>query len=84
MLKREIMQKNRFGGVFPNEEVFREIYGECIENQQQASKDVRDSYSRMNDEFENYLNAVQEDMFRYAYQSGYEAAVLAFGKGGAA
>jgi hypothetical protein len=34
--------------------------------------------------FEEYLNATQEDMFRYAYQCGYKAAVIAFGKGGAA
>lgn len=34
--------------------------------------------------FEEYLNGTQGDMFRYAYQCGYEAATTAFTKGGVA
>lgn len=45
---------------------------------------MRSSYNGMNGVFDEYLSAVQEDMFRYAYQCGYEAAVAAFVKGGAA
>ena len=84
MRKTEIEAVNQFGGVFPNEETFQRIYEEGLENQPQASEAVRSSYNRMNGVFNEYLSAVQEDMFRYAYQCGYEAAVAAFVKGGAA
>ncbi len=84
MRKSDIEAVNQFGGVFPNEEKFQRIYEECLENQPQASETVRSSYKRMGGLFDEYLCAVQEDMFRYAYQCGYEAAVAAFAKGGAA
>lgn len=84
MRKTEIMQKKKLGGVFPNEEVFEEIYSECTENQPQASEAVRRNYRGMVEAFEEYLNATQEDMFRYAYQCGFEAGLEAFKKGGAA
>ena len=84
MRKSGINAVKQLGGVFPNEEVFQEIYSECIEDQSQASEAVRSSYRGMIEAFEEYMNATQEDMFRYAYQCGYKAAVIAFGKGGAA
>ncbi|MDE7185611.1 MAG: hypothetical protein K2O40_14375 [Lachnospiraceae bacterium] len=84
MRKTETMQKKQLGGVFPNKEVFEKIYSECVENQPQASEAVRCNYKEMIEAFEEYLNATQEDMFRYAYQCGYEAAITAFTKGGAA
>ena len=84
MRKMEIKAVNQLGGVFPNEETFEEFYSECIENQPQASEAVRRNYRGLLKAFEEYLNAAQEDMFRYAYQCGFEAAVEAFGKGGAA
>lgn len=45
---------------------------------------VMDSYHEMKNAFDEYLGVAQEHMFRYAYQCGYEAAVAAFEKGGAA
>lgn len=84
MRKSDIKAVNQLGGVFPNEEVFQEIYSECLENQPQASEAVRNSYKGMIEAFDEYLNATQENMFRYAYQCGYKAAVAAFVKGGAA
>ena len=67
------------GGVFSSEEEFQRIYSECLENEPQASETVRNSYQGMHDVFGDYLAAVQEDVFRYAYQCGYKAAL----KGGA-
>lgn len=84
MSKKEVMSTKRLGGVFPNEEIFERIYTECIENQPQASEAVRSSYREMVNAFEEYLVAIQKDMFRYAYQCGFEAAIAAFAKGGAA
>ena len=73
------MKKHDIGGVFFTEEEFQRIYEECLENKPQAPETVRNGYDRMNSAFEEYLCAVEEDMFRYAYQCGYEAAL----KGGA-
>ena len=70
MRKSDIKAVNQLGGVFPNEEVFQEIYSECLENQPQASEAVRNS-SRGRME-------AGEDC------RGYKAAVAAFVKGGAA
>lgn len=38
----------------------------------------------MHDMFEEYLCAIEEHTFRYAYQCGYEAAIAEMKKGGAA
>lgn len=38
----------------------------------------------MENVFNEYLDAIQEDMFRYAYQCGYEAAISQIAKGGVA
>lgn len=84
MSKKEAIPAKQLGGVFPNEKVFEKIYYECLENQPQASEAVRSSYRGMIDAFEEYLNATQEDMFRYAYQCGYKAALAVLVKGGAA
>lgn len=59
--------------IFPDEETFQRIYGECMENEPQASEKIRTGYRKMDEWFELYLCAVQEEMFRYAYQCGYEA-----------
>lgn len=66
--------------IFDCEETFNKIYNECLENAPQASQKTRDAYNELQTWFEEYLCAVQEDTFRYAYQCGYEAAK----KGGAA
>ena len=84
MRKNEIKSVNQLGGVFSNEKTFEEIYSECTENQPQASEAVRRNYRGMIEAFDEYLVAANEHMFRYAYQCGFEAAVEAFGKGGAA
>lgn len=60
--------------IFPNEETFDRIYSECLENQPQATA-IKDSCKHMNTYFEEYLDSVEEWMFRYAYQCGYEAAL---------
>ncbi len=70
--------------LFSDEKTFEKIYEECLENEPQVSEAVRSSYKEMNKAFEEYLSAIQENMFRYAYQCGYEAAVKAILKGGAA
>lgn len=65
---------------FSSEEEFEEIYEKSLENKPMVSCGVQDNYEGMHRMFEDYLASVQEDMFRYAYQCGYEAAL----KGGAA
>lgn len=69
------MRKQEIGGVFPNEEIFDKIYEECLSNAPSAPDKVRDSYSQMHDMFEEYLSAVDEYTFRYAYEFGYKAGV---------
>lgn len=84
MPRNEIKQAKQSGGAFPNEETFQEIYEECLDNQPQASEATRSSYKRMGEIFDQYLCAIQEDVFRYAYQCGYRAAMSEMQKGGAA
>ena len=74
----EVLKINQSGG-FSSEEEFQRIYEECLEDKPQAPETVRNGYDRMNSAFEEYLCTVEEDVFRYAYQCGYEAAL----KGGA-
>lgn len=62
--------------VFPDEETFPKIYSECLERSAPlASETIQSSYHGMNDLFNAYLEAIQEHMFRYAYQCGFEAAL---------
>lgn len=84
MGRKEIQSTKQSGGAFLSEEVFERIYEECLENKPQASDAVKNSYRGMGNMFEEYLCAIQEDMFRYAYQCGYKAAVSEMQKGGAA
>lgn len=65
------MKKN---DCFIDKATFDKIYSEYLENMPQSSQEVRDSYKKMWDCFEEYLSATQEGIFRYAYQCGYEAA----------
>lgn len=77
------MEKLKIGGVFPNEEVFDKIYEECSENAPYVPDAVRESYAKMRNSFEEYLCALEEYMFRYAYEFGYKAGMeAAFGKNG--
>ena len=66
------LSENFRGGVFPNEETFNKIYERYLESQPQASESVRNAYNKMGEWFELYLCYVQEDLFRHAYQCGYE------------
>lgn len=62
--------------IFPDEETFQRIYTECLErNAAPPSETVQDSYRGMSNLFNEYLEAIQEHMFRYAYQCGFEAAL---------
>lgn len=62
-----------FRGVFPNEETFNRIYSECIENAPQATERIKDAYSALHNTFEEYISALEEYEFRYAYECGYAA-----------
>jgi len=83
-MSKVVTSAKQLGEVFPNEETFQRIYEECIEHEPCVTSAVTDSYRDMGDMFNRYLNAIQEHMFRYAYQCGYEAAIAAYKKGGAA
>lgn len=72
--------KNR---VFPDEETFQKIYEECCEREPGTSDAVKSSYKKLSYLFDEYLGAIQEHKFRYAYQCGYEAAMAEVKKGGA-
>ena len=78
------LSENLGGGVFPDEEIFNKIYEKCLEDRPQATEEIRETYGAMHDNFERYLSAIEEWMFRHAYQCGYEAALQHLQKGGAA
>lgn len=67
------LSENSRGGVFPTEEIFNQIYDECLENAPNASERLRKAYSAMHDAFEEYISALEEYEFRYAYECGYAA-----------
>lgn len=57
---------------------YKAIYEEFLaQDEETASQEIRDSYSEMNNEFERYLCAIQEDMFRKAFEFGYVKGVEA-------
>lgn len=62
-------------------EDFKKLYDDFLENDEEAaSEEVRDTYSAMKDEFEEYICAIQEDTFRKAYNFGFERGIAAAGK----
>ena len=71
------MKKQEIGGVFPNEEIFNKIYEECLDKMPTVPKSVSESNSKMEDAIEEYILAVEEYTFRYAYEFGYKAGVEA-------
>jgi len=71
------------GKAFPDEETFRRIYEKSVEAMPYATRAVRNNHRKMERAFDKYLAAIQENMFRYAYQCGYEAGTVAVRKGGA-
>lgn len=70
-------------GGFPNEEIFRRIYGECFKHAPQAPENIEEAYEAMQSALNEYIDAIEEYVFRYSYQWGYEAA-KAERKGGVA
>lgn len=70
------MKNNLTSKIFLTEGAFQKIYNERLEHQPQVSKAVKDSYKNPGYALDEYLNATQEHMFRYAYQCGYEAATV--------
>ncbi len=76
MDKLETRRNGNSINVFPDEETFQKIYGECLEkNIPPACEAVQNNYHDMNESFNAYLESIQEHMFRYAYQCGFEAAL---------
>lgn len=76
MKKSKIVGNGNLINVFPDEETFQRIYSECLEkNAPPASETLQGSYRSMDKLFHAYLEAIQEQMFRYAYQCGFEAAL---------
>lgn len=76
MDKRKTIGIGNPANVFPDEETFQRIYSECLEKSTPpTSEAIQNSYHGMNALFNEYLEAIQEHMFRYAYQCGFEAAM---------
>lgn len=49
------------------------IYSEALENQPMASEAVRESYKKLNYALDEYISALQEDIFAWAYELGRKA-----------
>ncbi|MGI6010176.1 MAG: hypothetical protein ACOX8H_01585 [Ruminococcus sp.] len=49
------------------------IYSEALENQPMASEAVREGYKKLNYALDEYINALQEDIFAWAYELGRKA-----------
>lgn len=45
------------------------IYEENLENEPQASQNVRDGYKQMGESFQEYINAICEDAFCFGYMT---------------
>ncbi len=60
---------------FPDEETFKEIYTDCLDNAPFASDEIFEAHEKMKEWFNVYVAALDECTFRYAYQCGYEAAI---------
>ena len=57
------------------------LYDEFLDERGQASKEVTNSCKAMRKAFDDYLAAIDEDMFRQAFQFGYERGFAAAQKG---
>lgn len=51
-----------------------------MEDAPQATDRIKTAYAAMHHAFDEYLDAIEEHEFRYAYQCGYEAAVQQAGQ----
>ena len=61
--------------VFSSEEEFQEIYTSCLEDHPRSMSRAAGLYKRLDRLFKNYICCIEEEMFRYAYECGYEAGV---------
>ena len=70
---------------FPDEETFKKIYADCLDNAPFASDEIFEAHEKMKEWFNTYIAASDEYTFRYAFQCCYEAAIKeVMQKGGAA
>lgn len=60
---------------FENEEEFQRIYGICDENSPGATEEIIKHREMMEGAFDNYISAIEENAFRYAYECGWNAAM---------
>lgn len=73
-----ISAQTNYDEIFPDEETFQKIFSECLETKAAPpSEAINCYYHQMADLFVKYLEATQENMFRYAYQCGFMAALKA-------
>lgn len=70
--------------VFASKEEFDRIYSDLIDEKPSADKAVMKRYQKMGYALDDYISAIEEDTFRYAYECGYKAALAKTEKGGAA
>lgn len=57
------------------------LYDEFLDDRGHVSEEVTSSYKAMQEAFDNYLAAVDEDTFRQAFRFGYERGFAAAQKG---
>lgn len=67
--------------IFQNEEIYQKIFLESLESIPQATEAIKKSYSEMGSVFEEHIGAIEEWMFRHAYECGYRAAMDEIKKG---
>ena len=67
---------NNLFNLFADDDAFQKLFADCLEaNAAPTSKAIENSYRSMIKLFNEYLEAIQENMFRYAYQCGFKAAL---------
>lgn len=69
--------------VFASEEEFQKIYDDFLEGSRSDDGSVMSAHKKMSEAIENYVIAIEDDMFRLAYEYGYKAAMEKMRKGGA-
>ena len=67
--------------VFKDNKEFDEIYAACLEKCPPISKKATRLRDKAEDIFDNYLDVLDAETFRYGYECGYKAAMEKAGKG---
>ena len=62
-----------------SEKEFDKLYDEFLDKGEIASADVKLYYGVMIDSFEKYVESIQQQMFRSAFQFGYDTAMKKVG-----